>query len=151
MVNTMPPIARSLAGQPSSEAIQAPSALYLTGEEQLRITSIGNAAGVTVTVRGRVLRPDFDIAITEAPHTPNSNRTIATTQIALSEGWPLGFSARASAGTPAGGAGWGLPELVRGHGRSARRRGAAPCGCSSSSCAATAAAPSSSRRSGAAL
>jgi hypothetical protein len=119
MVNTMPPIARSLAGQPSSEAILAPSALYLTGEEQLRISSIGNAAGVTVMVRGRVLRPGYDIAIIEQPHTPNSNRTIATTTIALSEGWPLGFTVRASVGTPAGGAVWVLLELVRGQGNAA--------------------------------
>lgn len=114
-----PPIARSLAGAPTKDAILEPSPLYLTGEEQLRISSLGNAAGVTLMVRGRVLRPDFDIAITEQAHTPNSNRTIATTTIALSEGWPLGFEVKASAGTPPFGAVWCLLELVRGQGAAA--------------------------------
>lgn len=114
-----PPIARSLAGAPSADGLHTPSGAYLTGEEQLRITSIGNASGIVLTLRGRVLRPNFDIAITELPHTPNSNRTVATTTIALSEGWPLGFTVRASTGTPTSGAVWVLLELVRGQGSAA--------------------------------
>lgn len=115
----MPPIARSLAGAPTKDAILEPSPLYLTGEEQLRISTIGNAAGVTLMIRGRVLRPDFDVAVTEQQHTPNSDRTVATTTIALSEGWPLGFTVKASGGTPAFGAVWCLLELVRGQGSAA--------------------------------
>lgn len=119
MVDRLVSKARSLAGNPSDEGLLAPSPVYLTGEEQLRVSTIGNTTGVTLTVRGRVLRPDFDVAITEFTHAPNSNRTLASATRTLSEGWPLAFEVKATAGTPAFGAVWCLLELVRGDGAAA--------------------------------
>jgi hypothetical protein len=107
-------------GDPSPAAVYAPSSVYLTGEEWLRVTSFGNAAGVTLGVTGRILRPDnVPVPIAEA-HAPNSNRTVNQTRHPLSEGWLLGLGVLATAGTPAFGQVWVCVELVRGGGASAQ-------------------------------
>lgn len=110
-----PPLASSLAGAPPACYIAAPSAVYLTGEEFLQLSSLANAAGVTLTVAGRVLRPDNTISRIQFTHAPNSNRTIATQRVGLPEGWLLGLRVTASAGTPAAGAVWVNLELVLGN------------------------------------
>ncbi|MBZ5560176.1 MAG: hypothetical protein LAO77_23205 [Acidobacteriia bacterium] len=101
---------------PSTLGLAGPSAVYLTGEEQLRLTSVGNASGLTLTVSGRVLRKDGTIAPIQFSHTPNSNRTAATTTVGLSEGWVLGISLKITTGTPAAQSVWVLVDLVRGQG-----------------------------------
>jgi hypothetical protein len=107
-------------GDPSPAAVYAPSPVYLTGEEWLRVTTFGNAAGVVLGVAGRILRPDnVPVPIAEA-HTPNSNRTVNQTRHPLSEGWLLGLSVLATAGAPAFGQVWACVELVRGGGASAQ-------------------------------
>jgi hypothetical protein len=113
-----PPVPASFAGMPTPSALFAPSPVYLTGEEAIRLTSIGNASGVTLTLAGRVLRPDNTRAPFVVQHTPNSNRTAATTTIALPEGWLLGLEVRVTGGTPASNAVWALIELVSGGGAS---------------------------------
>lgn len=114
-----PPRPRSIAGAPSGEAIYQPSPVYLTGEESLRLSSIGNASGVTLTARGILLRPGDDLTPMEFTHAPNSNRTLKSTDVSLSEGWLLGVTVKATAGTPAFGGVWVLVELVRGLGAAA--------------------------------
>ncbi len=109
----------TFAGTPSPESVAAPSPVFLSGEESLRITSFGNAAGVTLQINGRVLRPDNTRSPIQVLHVPSSNRTAAITQVALSEGWLLGLDVRALSGAPAGNAVWVLLELVSGSGNSA--------------------------------
>jgi hypothetical protein len=120
MESFAPPLQESIAGQRSPLGLYAPSPVYLTGEEQLRITTVSNTAGLTLTIAGRILGPDNRVRPFEFPHTPNSNRTTATTTIALSEGWLLGLEAKVTSGTMTFGAVWALMELVRGQGNAAR-------------------------------
>lgn len=113
------PLPSSLAGKPPQQWIAGPSPVYLTGEELLRITTIANLGSLVVTVAGRVLRPDNTIAPFQFTHVPNSNRTVATTVVALPEGWLLGAVAKVTSGSPSFGAVWGSLELVRGAGSAA--------------------------------
>lgn len=91
-----------------------PSPVYLTGEEGLRLSSVGNLAGLTLTLSGRILGLDNVVRPFVALHVPNSNRTIASTLELLSEGWLLGASVRVTGGSPSYGAVWAALELVRG-------------------------------------
>lgn len=113
------PLPSSLAGLPPQQWISAPSPVYLTGEEQLRLTTFANAAGLTVTLSGRVLRPDNTIARFVVTNTPNSNRTAASTIERLPEGWLLGAVAKVTGGAPSFGAVWAQLELVCGEGGAA--------------------------------
>lgn len=101
----------SLAGAPPQQWLASPSPFYLTGEEALRLTSFANVGGLTLTVTGRILRPDNTIARINFTHTPSSSRVAATTIVSLSEGWLLGLTVRASAGAPAFGQVWANLEL----------------------------------------
>jgi hypothetical protein len=109
----------TFAGTPSDAARLAPSPVYLSGEEAIRITSVCNTAGVTVQVNARILRPDNTRSPLQFSHQPNSNRTSATQQAALSEGWLLGFDVRVTSGSPPGQGVWILVELVSGQGATA--------------------------------
>jgi hypothetical protein len=101
----------SLGGDPPQQWLAAPSPVYLTGEEFLRLSSIGSASGVTLTLSGRVLRPDNTIERIVLQHQPNANRTVASSDSSLPEGWLLGLTVRASAGTPSSGQVWVNLEL----------------------------------------
>lgn len=107
-------------GQPSIAAIYAPSPVYLTGEEWLRVTSFGNAAGVVLGVTGRILMPDNTPVPIAESHAPNSNRTVNQTRHPLSEGWLLGLEVLATSGSPSFGQVWIAIDLVRGGGSSAQ-------------------------------
>jgi len=109
----MPP---QLPVPPPASAIYQPSPVYLTGEEELRASSLANASGLGLTISGRILRPDGTISPIKFTHAPNSTRTIATTIVGLSEGWLLGLTVRATTGAPAFGQTWVLLELLRGGG-----------------------------------
>ena len=90
------------------------AAIYLTGEDHLRITSFNAAAGVALGVEGRYLTPDGRVVATNARHVPNTDRTTASTVIGLGEGWLLDVVVRATAGTPRHGQCFVILELVRG-------------------------------------
>ncbi len=109
----------SIAGVPPPQWIAAPSPVYLTGEEALRLTTFANLANLVVSITGRVLRPDNTISRIQATHNPNSNRTAASTVIALSEGWLLGVECKISSGATSFGQVWGQLELVSGSGSTA--------------------------------
>jgi hypothetical protein len=95
----------SLAGAPG---------VYITGEDQLRLRSMNSVAGVVLALEGRVLRVDGTISPISAPHTPNTDRTLATSLHAVAEGWVQNLSVRASAGTPRRGQCYVWVDLVRG-------------------------------------
>lgn len=106
-----PQLPVTIAGAPPQQWLNTPSPVYLTGEEFLRLSSLCNLAAVTLTVSGRVLRPDNTIERVVFTHGPNSNRTVATTDTALPEGWLLGITVRATSGVPAFGQVWVNLEL----------------------------------------
>ncbi len=113
------PLPGSIAGRPPQQWIPAPAACYLTGEESLRLTTFANLGGLTVTMTGRVLRPDNTISRFSVPHTPNSNRTAASTSVNLPEGWLLGAECKVTGGSTTFGQVWGQLELVQGSGGTA--------------------------------
>ena len=95
-------------------ALRAPGAVFVTGEDNLRIRSLNAATGVTLSVTGRFWRLDGTIESLAFRHVPNTNRTLATTVHTLGAGWLLDVRVIASAGTPIVGQCWALLELVRG-------------------------------------
>lgn len=114
-----PALPGSIAGRPPQQWIPAPAPVYLTGEESLRLTTFANLANLVVTLTGRVLRPDNTISRFSIPHTPNSNRTAATTTLAMPEGWLLGVEAKLTTGATTFGQVWAQLELVIGSGSTA--------------------------------
>jgi hypothetical protein len=108
------PLAPIPPGRPWPAALQGPSSIYLTGEDSLRVKSFSSASGVTLTITGRVLRPDAAPVPLSERHVPNSNRTVATTFHPLGEGWLLGLEVLATAGAPSFGSVWVAVDLVRG-------------------------------------
>src|ERR1700752_975129 len=94
--------------------LAAGAALYVTGEDRLRLRSFNSAAGVTLNLEARTLRVDGSVSPTVQPHTPNTNRTEATTEIALADGWLQNVNVRATAGAPRRGQCFVIVDLVRG-------------------------------------
>lgn len=83
-------------GQPVVE----PGAFFVDGSYGIRINSWNSLAGVVITVRARFLNSDGRLINQEWTHTPNSNRTKATSDFPLGVGFPLNVTAFASTGTP---------------------------------------------------
>jgi hypothetical protein len=89
-------------------------AIYVTGEECLRVTSFNGLAGVILAIEGRVTRVDGVVVPFVETHTPNTNRTALSTLITLPEGFLGNVQVRASTGAPGQGQCFVLVELVRG-------------------------------------
>lgn len=98
---------------------RTPHAVYLTGEDNLRVTVFNAAAGVTVTIRGRYLPLDGDIVPFSDSFVPATNRTASTNTTRLAEGWLLGVSVFVSGGSPLTGQTFAIVSLIRGEGTSA--------------------------------
>lgn len=110
----MPPeLPLSLAGVPPQQWLAAPSPVYLTGEESLRLTLIANGSGFPVTVNGRALNPDNTLHPITLAAVTTSTRQPSTTTIGLAEGWLLDLRIAASF-QPGPGQVWAMLELVRG-------------------------------------
>lgn len=100
----------------------APSgALYLTGEDFLRLNVLNGASGVTVTLAGRFLpAPLPGEAWRPHPrpfaHTliPATDRSVSTRMASLGDGWLLSCGVFASAGTPRRGQCFAIVDVVRG-------------------------------------
>jgi hypothetical protein len=90
--------------------------LYLTGEDELRLTVFNGAAGVTVTLTGRVLefgqtRPTpFKQTLV-----PATDRSASAIVLGLGDGWLLNCQVIVSAGTPLLGQTFARLSLVHGH------------------------------------
>jgi hypothetical protein len=89
-------------------------AVYLTGEDHLRVRSLNSAAGVTLAVEGRQFTVDNVFKPFRERHVPNTNRTAATSTFHLGEGWLVDLQVRASGGTPRRGECFVVVELIRG-------------------------------------
>jgi hypothetical protein len=93
---------------------------YFTGSEALRITSLNSVTGVTLTLVGRFLPCDqlkpVDVS---KDHTPNTDRTAATSDLPMGEGWLQSLTVIASGGSTVIGATFVRVDVVRGSGGSA--------------------------------
>lgn len=94
--------------------LSTPAVGLLTGEDSLRLTTVGNAAGLTITAIARVFGFDGVLRATPITQAPNSNRTTKQTLAALGEGWLLDVTVSVTGGTLIGNQLWCLVELVRG-------------------------------------
>jgi hypothetical protein len=107
-------------GKPFALALDAPSPVYLSGEEALRITSYCNTSNVTLTINGRLLRADGSPIPINERHVPGSSRAAGSSIFPLSEGWLLGLVVTPASGVSVVGACWVVLDLVRGTGGSAQ-------------------------------
>jgi len=95
--------------------IATPFQFHVTGEDNLEITTFNSVAGVRVDVHVRFL-DDSDV-VSKAyaiHHTPNTDRTAATTRHALGAGALLNLRAVAGAGSPLVGQTFVIVRVVRG-------------------------------------
>jgi len=90
------------------------AALYVTGEDHLRVTSFNGLAGAELVVEGRFVECAGRLVPFSERHVPASDRTAATTLVTLGEGWLCNLQVRASAGAPLQGQTFVVVELVRG-------------------------------------
>jgi hypothetical protein len=88
--------------------------LYLTGEDNLRLTTFGALAGAEVAIEGRRITPDCRIVPFADRHVPNSDYTARTSLHALGEGLLTNVQLRATVGAAIAGHVFGVLEVVRG-------------------------------------
>lgn len=116
---TQPPASIGVAAQAlgqNGRPLVEPGSFFVDGSYGLRINSWNSLAGVTVTVRMRFLGSDGRIRDNEWTHTPNTNRTKATSDFPLGVGFPLNITAFASAGAPLFGQTFVQVQLISGLG-----------------------------------
>lgn len=95
-------------------ALADSDALYVSGEDHLRVTSFNGTAGVELAIEGRFLDYEGRVVPLVERHIPNVDRTAATSLITLGEGFLSNVMVRATAGSPLGGSCFVVVELVRG-------------------------------------
>lgn len=88
--------------------------LYLTGEDNLRITSFGAIAGAEIALEGRLVDPDRGVQAFAERHVPNSDRTAKTTVHNVGSGLLTNAQLRATAGSVLGGGVFAILEIIRG-------------------------------------
>lgn len=78
----------------------APTALYVTGEEYLLITSLASLSSVALTISGRMLDVNGFVVPFSDQHVANSDRTAATSVIRIGEGWLTDVTAIVTGASP---------------------------------------------------
>lgn len=76
------------------------SALYVSGEDVLRLVSYNSLSGLVLTIGGRILLRDGRVVAFQHSHTPNTDRTAKTEDFGISDGWLLSAQVTASTGAP---------------------------------------------------
>jgi len=88
--------------------------VYLTGEDNLRLTTIGALAGAVVAIEGRLIQPDGKVIAFAERHVPSSVYASVATVHGLGEGLLTHVQVRLSTGTGTAGHVFGVLEIVRG-------------------------------------
>jgi hypothetical protein len=97
--------------------------LYLTGDDNLRITTIGALAGAVLAIEGRLVTPEgVAIPIAER-HVPSSAYATLTQILPMSEGILTHLQVRATSGAALRGHCFAVVEVVRGGGTNAQPLG----------------------------
>lgn len=91
----------------------SPPGGYVHGDDNLRVVSYNAATGVVLTIAGRFVTLEGAIVPFARTHTPNTDRTVATTDYRLGEGWLLDVTVLVSSGTPVFGQTWARLEINR--------------------------------------
>lgn len=92
----------------------AAAAMLVTRDTNLRIESFNSLAGVTLTIVARMIATGDEPSIAVYTHTPNTDRTIKTSDFVLPEGWLLSLMVYASAGAPRRGQCFVRASLIEG-------------------------------------
>lgn len=95
--------------------VLAPSQLVLDGTENLQITSWNSATGVVLGIEVRAVTADGSVQITSAQHTPNTDRSAATLELALGSCVLLGVTVSPLSGTPLRGQTFVRVDIIRGY------------------------------------
>jgi hypothetical protein len=108
------PAAGAMSGRSASEVL-IPGDLYVTNDDQLCLTVFDAAAGVIVTVTGRMqllgeARPKPFLQTL----TPATDRSASTVRFAIGEGWLLNAQVVVTTGSPAAGQTFARLSLTRG-------------------------------------
>lgn len=99
----------------SDGIIASPFQFYVTGEDNLEITTCNSVSGCRVVVHVRFLEDGVSVPNAYAiEHTPNSDRTMRTTRHALGRGALLNLRVSASAGAPRIGQTFAIVRVIRG-------------------------------------
>lgn len=107
-------IARPDPDAPLRPTLEGAAGLYVTGEDNLRVQTFNAATGVTIQIGGRFIDERGELRAFVFSHTPNSDRTVASSIFRLGNGWIQNVYAIASAGAPLIGQTFVLAQLVRG-------------------------------------
>lgn len=94
--------------------------LYLTGEDNLRLTTFGGVANLVVVLEGRLVSPEGKIVPLSERQIPNSDYTAKSTIFPLAEGVLTNAQLRLGTGTAGRGSVFGVLEVVRGNGVNAQ-------------------------------
>jgi hypothetical protein len=93
----------------------APSSVYMTVDDNLRVTAYNALTAVVVNVRARVLNLEGRVVPNGADvFTPTTSRAASTTIVVTDEGWLLGGEVFVSGASPLEGQTFVVVELVRG-------------------------------------
>lgn len=112
MADTTTPPAQQM--MPYAPELAGALGVYVTGEDHIRVTSYGALASVVVAIDGRFTFCDGSVVPIAELHTPNSDRTAATSIIKLARGYVSNIQARIASGSPKRGQVYVIVELVRG-------------------------------------
>jgi hypothetical protein len=100
---------------PLALAIAPPaSAIYVNGEESLRVSVLNALAGVRVRIAGRFLHLDGRIEPIVDTILPTSDRVVSVKTLPLAAGWLMNAQASVNAGAPLTGQTFAILSLVRG-------------------------------------
>jgi hypothetical protein len=98
------PVERVIVASPlplgAGRTLAVPAQFVLGGDEHLLVTSWNAKAGVELTIRVRLWKPDGTVLPMVFTHTPNSNRSSHSTIHVLGGGLLLSLAVFASAGAP---------------------------------------------------
>lgn len=108
-------VASSILGGDGRPLVE-PGAFFVTGEDNLRINTWNALAGVVLTISVRFLNTRGEIVPYVYTHTPNTNRTKATSDFPLGIGFPLNVQIIASSGAPILGQTYAQVQIIRGLG-----------------------------------
>lgn len=108
------PLPRGALGGELLPSLVGISSIYLTGEDQLRLTIFNAGAAVRVQLSGRLLTTSGEVVAFAHDVLPATDRSASTLTRAIGEGWLLEATARTIAGTPLIGQCFAVLSIVRG-------------------------------------
>lgn len=105
---------RGALGGELEPALVGGGSVYLTGEDQLRVSVLNAAAAVRAQLSGRLLNTSGEIVAFTHDVLVATDRSVSTLTRSIGEGWLLEASVRAIAGTPLVGQCYAILSIVRG-------------------------------------